>query len=343
VAKGLEGNRGKRRTEMTTGFIVGKFYPPHRGHKHLIDSARKQLDELIVMIAAHPSQKIPGELRQTWLREIHPDCDIRLVEDRLPNESKPWADFTVAYLGRAPDVVFTSEDYGPDFARIMGSRHVMIDRARHQVPISGTEIRKHPLRNLEYLEDCVRAWILPRVVLVGAESCGKTTLAKRLAEHFHTQWVAEYGREHWEKKVAGYTMVDALPSWSQDEFVHIAQEQQRREDLSARTAHPLLICDTNAFATGTWYERYYRDRHPAIDQMGERCKADLYLLAAPDVPFVQDGFRDGESVREWMHDRFQRQLIQRNARWTLLTGDYESRWPVAVSAVESLLKSYCID
>ena len=74
---------------MTLGFIVGKFYPPHRGHKHLIDTARRQVDRLIVMIADHPSQTIPGELRQAWLEEIHPDCEIHLVPDELEDDSRP--------------------------------------------------------------------------------------------------------------------------------------------------------------------------------------------------------------------------------------------------------------
>jgi HTH-type transcriptional regulator, transcriptional repressor of NAD biosynthesis genes len=66
---------------MTLGLVIGKFYPPHRGHKHLIDSARRQCDRLIVMLLHHVSQKIPGELRKAWLEEIHPDCEIHLLPD----------------------------------------------------------------------------------------------------------------------------------------------------------------------------------------------------------------------------------------------------------------------
>ena len=101
---------------MTLGFVVGKFYPPHRGHKHLIDTARRQCDRLVVMLPHHVDQGIPGELRKAWLEEIHPDCEIHLVPDELEDDSQAWATFTVAHLGRAPDVVFTSEDYGPRFA-----------------------------------------------------------------------------------------------------------------------------------------------------------------------------------------------------------------------------------
>ena len=45
---------------MTLGFVVDKFYPPHRGHKLLIDTARRQVDRLVVLLPHHPSQKIPG-------------------------------------------------------------------------------------------------------------------------------------------------------------------------------------------------------------------------------------------------------------------------------------------
>ncbi|BBO35609.1 AAA family ATPase [Lacipirellula parvula] len=314
---------------MTLGFIVGKFYPPHRGHKHLIEAARRQVDQLIVMVAAHPSQTIPGELRKAWLEEIHPDCDIRLVPDELDDDSQQWADFTIRYLGRAPDVVFTSEDYGPVYAGLMGSRHVMIDRERTAFPISATAVRSDPLKHWDMLEPCVRAHFVRRVVLIGAESTGKTTLAQQLAERFDTIWVPEYGREHWERKLAGRTLDDPPPSWSHDEFVDIAQEQQRRENLAARSANRILVCDTNAFATGTWHERYYHARDARVDAIGAADRVDLYLLTPPDVPFVQDGFRDGEHIRHWMHTRFAEQLGSQGVAWALVHGPYNRRFELA--------------
>lgn len=322
----------------TLGFIVGKFYPPHRGHKHLIESARRQVDHLVVLVAAHPSQRISGAQRVAWLRAIHPDCDVRWVPDTLPDESQAWADFTVNYLGRAPDVVFTSEDYGEPYARAMGCRHVSVDRDRTTVPISATAIRRAPLDQLEFLEPCVRAWFVRRVVLLGAESTGKTTLAERLARHFGTAWVPEYGRAHWEQKLAGRSIDDPPPAWSPDEFLHIAQEQQRREDQAARTANRVLICDTNAFATGTWHERYQRTRDPRVDEVGSRDRAHLYLLTAPDVPFVQDGFRDGELIRDWMHSRFLEQLQAGPVTFHELRGSYSARVAEAVRRVDELLR-----
>jgi NadR type nicotinamide-nucleotide adenylyltransferase len=213
----------------------------------------------------------------------------------------------------------------------------MVDRSRTSVPTSGTAIRSAPLDHLDFLEPCVRAYFVRRVVLIGAESTGKTTLAKLLADSFATTWVPEYGREQWEKKVAGLPMDAPLPGWSDDEFVHIAQEQQARENLAARTANRLLFCDTNAFATGTWFERYRGARSAAVDAIGAADRVDLYLITAPDVPFVQDGFRDGESIRGWMHDRFVEQLQEGRVDWLLLTGSYDERWERAVEAVRELM------
>jgi HTH-type transcriptional repressor of NAD biosynthesis genes len=324
---------------MTLGLVVGKFYPPHRGHKHLIDTARRQVDRLVVMLCHHESQKIPGEFRRDWLAEIHPNCDVHLVPDTLEDDSRQWAEFTVRHLGQAPDVVFTSEDYGVAYAGFMGCRHVMVDRERGTVPISATRVRRSPLDHLGYLEPCVRAHFVRRVVLIGAESTGKTTLAERLAERYATTWVPEYGREYWERKAAGLPMTGPLPGWTSDEFVHIADEQQRREDAAARTADKVLICDTNATATGTWHERYVGSRDPCVDAIGRRDKVDLYLLTAPDFPFVQDGWRDGEQIRDWMHARFVQQLAPLGGdRVKLLTGTLDERMARAATAIEELVR-----
>ncbi len=341
---------------MTLGFVVGKFYPPHRGHKHLIDTARAGCDRLIVMLPHHVSQKIPGELRQAWLEEIHPDCEIHLVPDELDDDSEQWARFTMEYLGRAPDVVFSSEDYGPRFAAFMGCRHVMVDRDRATFPISGTAVRASPLENLQWVEPCVRAYFVRRVVLIGAESTGKTTLARMLAERYETVWVPEYGREYWESKIgdgglpddppaddaadAGAESMaapDALVEWTSEEFRHIAAEQQHRENEAARTANRVLVCDTNAFATGTWHERYRGHRDEEVDAIGRRDRVDLYLLAEPDFPFVQDGWRDGESIRDWMHARFEEQLAALPVPVVRLRGPLESRLADATAAIDALL------
>ena len=119
---------------MIRGLVIGKFYPPHRGHKFLIETALAQVDHLDVLVCAHPEQTIPGELRARWLQEIHPAAFVRAIDDPGEDDnSEFWAEYTVQILGSAPDVVFTSEEYGESYARFQGCRHVMIDRERVHV------------------------------------------------------------------------------------------------------------------------------------------------------------------------------------------------------------------
>ena len=179
------------------GLAIGKFYPPHRGHKLLIDTATQESERTIVIVCAKPTDTIPGDVRGRWLQEIHPKAEIMVIDNRYDeNDSKVWADNTVRWLGRAPDAVFTSEDYGDRYAALMGSKHVSVDRSRSRVRISGTSVRRDPFANWEYLEPAVRGWFAKRICIVGAESTGTTTLAKTLAEQLGTVWVGEYGREY---------------------------------------------------------------------------------------------------------------------------------------------------
>src|SRR5881227_1635745 len=70
------------------------------------------------------------------------------------------------------------------------------------------------------------------------------------------------------------------------EFVHIAREQCRREDEAARQANRLLFCDTDAFATTLWHERYVGRPSPAVAAIAAGCHPDLYMLTDVDIPFV---------------------------------------------------------
>lgn len=315
------------------GLAIGKFLPPHRGHKLLIDTAQAQSERTVVIVCAKPSDQVPGEIRGAWLREIHPGAEVMVIDDRYDeNDSRVWAENTVRWLGRAPDAVFTSEDYGEPYAALMGSRHVSVDRARIRVPVSGTAVRRDAWANWEFLEPPVRGWFARRVCVLGAESTGTTTLARALAEHCRTEWVAEYGREFsLRKQEAGETV------WGTPEFVHIAEEQTRREEAAARRANRVLICDTNAFATGLWHRRYVGGRSAEVEAVAARGRCDLYLLTGDEIPFVQDGLRDGEHIRHEMHGWFEAALAAQPVPWRLLRGSPEARLCEAAALIDELL------
>jgi NadR type nicotinamide-nucleotide adenylyltransferase len=319
---------------MTFGHavVIGKFYPPHRGHKHLIDTAQAQSRRVTVIVCERPTDTIPGALRSAWLREIHPTAEVMLIDDRYDeNDTAVWAANTLRWLGGPPDAVFTSEDYGDPYARALGCVHVSVDKARNAVPCSGSAIRRDPYANWQYLEPPVRTWFAKRVCVLGAESTGTTTLARSLAEHYRTMWVPEYGREYSAEKFAhGET------EWTTEEFVHIAAEQTRREDLAACDANRVVIGDTNAFATCLWHRRYMGFDSEAVAAEARRARCDLYLLTGDEIPFVQDGLRDGEHIRHTMHASFEEALREQSVPWKLLRGSHEERMTEATAAVDEL-------
>ena len=322
---------------MTRGLVIGKFYPPHRGHKFLIETALRAVDHLDVLICVLPDQAISGDLRQCWLQELHPAANVMQIEDIGDDDnSEVWAAYTKRILGLSPDLVFTSEGYGDAYARFLGCRHILVDRERHQVPISGTRIRSNPLAYWDFLEPCVRAHFAKRICVVGAESTGTTTLAQDLANHFETVWVPEYGREYCEKLAA--SGVDLWNyRWKSSEFTIIARAQVELEQKMAREANRLLICDTDAFATSIWHERYMGSRSPEVDAIAASQSDRLYLLTDCDTPFVQDGLRDGEGLRTWMTDRFKEELTQRKHQWMKVSGTRAQRMNSAIQRIESFL------
>lgn len=319
------------------GLVIGKFYPPHRGHKLLIDTACAQSDQVTVLICRRPGEMPPTEQRAAWLREIHPTAQVLMIEDTVDSDdSEGWARYTIEFLGWSPDVVFTSESYGERYAHFLKCQHVLVDQARIRVPISGTKVRSNPLRYWDFLEPPVRAFYARRVCLVGAESTGKTTLAAQLAEQFQTVWVPEYGREYSEWKLeqeGGY-------HWQSDEFSHIARTQCERETAAARQANRVLICDTDAFATSIWHRRYLEFPSSEVEAIAAaHRRPDLYLVPDVNTPFVQDGTRDGEDIRHWMHTQFLSELTRQARPFEVLTGSFQERFDQAQSLIDGLLRN----
>ncbi|GIF66081.1 transcriptional regulator NadR [Asanoa ishikariensis] len=330
------------------GLVVGKFYPPHAGHHALIDHAAARCAAVTVVVAPSRRESIPLDLRVRWLEEAHGATPhVRFVgryDDHPIDYDDPAAwDVHCALFREAAgdaeiDAVFSSEAYGPELARRFDATHVPFDPDRGRVPVSGTAVRADPAAHWSALTPQVRAWFVRRVVVVGAESTGTTTVARALAEWFDTTWVPEYGRELTERKLAALgpaaTVYDV--TWDEADFVEVAHRQEAAADEAARASGALLICDTDARATEIWEERY-------LGKSSEKVRAaarwpDLYLLTDHEgVPFEQDGLRDGEHVREWMTGRFRAALAGAPVPVVELAGSLEERLAAARDACTRLL------
>jgi HTH-type transcriptional repressor of NAD biosynthesis genes len=293
---------------MKNGVVIGKFMPFHLGHKHLIDTALAGCDQLSILVADSPEYEPDIDTRMKWLIDTYQGRAAFIeveVGDLDDDDSEGWARHTKETVGAFNpdpiDVVFTSESYGDPWAKALGCKHVEVDRARTTVPISGTEIRKNPAANLKWLPPAVRAYYVPRICVVGAESTGKTTLAKSLAEEFSVPWVPEFGRHYTE------AMPDPIRhKWTRNDFTTIANFQRRFEDEAAQWADPLLVCDTCALTTGLFQEAYLGEITEAERrEFANRSRYSLYVLTDLETPFEMDetGLRD-EAKREWFHNQY---------------------------------------
>ena len=126
--------------------------------------------------------------------------------------------------------------------------------------------------------------------------------------------------------------------WESAEFTRIAERHAALEDAAARSGSPLLVCDTDAFATVVWHERYVGSPAPDVEAVHARVPHHLWIVTDPDgVPFDQDGLRDGESFRTWMAGRFRAELERRGLPHVAVTGPHEERLAAAVAATDALL------
>jgi HTH-type transcriptional regulator, transcriptional repressor of NAD biosynthesis genes len=172
-----------------------------------------------------------------------------------------------------------------------------------------------------------------RVVIIGSESSGTTTLARALAEHYRTVWVPEYGRTYSEGRIY------SSQPWRSEEFTFIAIEQARMEDALAALANGVLICDTDPFATAIWHQRYMGSPSEAVRAIADDRRYGLYIVTDVNIPFVQDEIRDGESFRQWMQGRFIEELSKGKTPVMVVTGPHDERFAAAVKRIDEILRS----
>jgi HTH-type transcriptional repressor of NAD biosynthesis genes len=198
-----------------------------------------------------------------------------------------------------------------------------------------------------------RQQLTARVVLVGAESTGKTTLTQDLVDHYrgrggvwaNTLWVSEFGRDYTVVKIAenGVDWDDEAEfqsaDWTSEDFGIIAREQQRLEDAAAGAGSPVLFCDTDALATQIWERRYLgNESTTARDVLPELPPRALYILTDHrDVQFTQDGIRDGEQFRETMTQWFADELRIRGERGRVVRGGRAERLAECIRLVDEVL------
>lgn len=316
---------------MTTGFLLGKFMPLHAGHQLLIESARAMVDRLTILVCWLPDDPVPGALRLQWVRDLYPDCHVVGHDAVVPQEPGDhpdfwtiWTDIVRTVHPDPVDRVFASEPYGAELAARVGARFVPVDINRTAIPVSGTAVRDDPAAAWRWLAEPVRAHYRRRIVLHGPESVGKSTLGTRLARHFDTVLMPEYGRTYCE---AFGTALDA------DDLLRIFDGHVAMDAALRRHAGPLMVSDTDPLMTQAWAIMLLGTRLPQIDAWDD--PADLYLVPALDLPWRDDGTRlfGSDLARRQFMDAAIAELERRHLKWAWVEGEGDLRFQSALAAV----------
>lgn len=166
------------------------------------------------------------------------------------------------------------------------------------------------------------------ICLHGPESTGKSVLAPRLAAHFGTVFVPEYGRAYAETHGIDFAMDDLLAI----ALTHEAMTARARAEAEAGGSD-LLILDTDPLMTAVWADMLFGWRDPWFDNW--QGTADLYLLLDIDLPWMADGTRMFGRIeqRRRFFDLSRAELDRRGPRWALVGGEGEARFENALRAI----------
>lgn len=191
--------------------------------------------------------------------------------------------------------------------------------------------------------------MLKKIVIIGPESTGKSTLCTQLADHYRTLWCPEYAREYLLKHGMNYSYDDLLAVAKGQVALEDAYEElvkTRRHpfsrsapgnDIDAREP-ALLFIDTDMYVMKVWCEFVFGKCHQFIlDQIAAR-KYDLYLLCNVDLPWVKDELREYPDLerRQQLYTIYRNIMVNQDTPWAEISGTYEERLERAISAVNQL-------
>ncbi len=187
--------------------------------------------------------------------------------------------------------------------------------------------------------------LLKKIVIIGPESTGKSTLCEQLAAHYNTQWVPEYAREFLNTYGTNYTFENLGEiAKGQLEGEQLAINNMKQEvgniQKGAAKATPLFI-DTDLYVMKVWSEIVFNKcDNKILTQITQR-SYDLYLLCNTDLPWVKDSLREYPDLktREKIYHHYKDAMLNQNTEWVDISGNYEQRFLKAISAVDKLLIS----
>lgn len=283
---------------MKHGLIFMTALLPTVGHQHLISFAANFVDCVHVIISTRSSepttflQRTKGLDSESNVTLYHHDDDVAPQNPAGDNDVefwKYWSDTVETLVPHDIDYVFASELYGQQVASSLGAEFIPVDVARAIQPVKGTEVRNNLFEQQENIAADFKQYLSLNVVLFGAESCGKTTLARRLSKYFYGTFVPEWARPYLETVGANVT---------EHKMEMITNGQYASERAAEHIDTLIKFKDTDLLTTLGFY-RYNGITQPSqLQWMIDDYPNDLYIVMNENIKFTPDQLRYGVDKRE---------------------------------------------
>ena len=329
------------------GMYGGCFCPLHLGHLECLIRAAGLCEELYVVISWKEHEDIPLKVKIRWIHQLTKHIgNVKMIP--LKDQMVCKEDYTEAYweadckkvkeaIGKTIDVVFCGSDYDENsFWNKCYAESEFVVFPRNQY--SSTEIRKDLYGHWEWMPQIVRSYFTKKVLLIGGESAGKSTLTINLANYFNTVYLEEVGRDLSELSGTDRYMLS-------EDFTRILLEHKAKEYRLIGQANKVLFEDTDCLVTRFFMDFLEDENMEGNARLAEAIAAlnqyDLILFLEPDVEWVQDGDRsevmaaDRTKYSEMIKALYEKQGFS----FQVIRGDYNSRFEQAVQYVRELLKA----
>jgi NadR type nicotinamide-nucleotide adenylyltransferase len=172
-----------------------------------------------------------------------------------------------------------------------------------------------------------------KIVVIGPESTGKSTLCSQLAEHYNTCWCPEFAREYLLERGGKYDYEDLL---------NIAHGQLELEDtMLAQAKNNFYFIDTDMYVMKVWCEVVFENCYTWILKQIALRQYDLFFLCDVDLPWVKDELREYPDLefRKKLFNIYRDVLINQKTKWAEISGTDTQRLQMAVSIINTVFET----
>lgn len=312
----------------------GTFACFHVGHLTQVQLAKREHDGVVIVVSGRKDDRgeladLPLNKRFRYVRELFADDPlvkvVKLDETNIPTYPDGWEPWLNALEHQVrqyiinQDAIFTVYTGEPEYdtklheLRPQWKTHLM-DRTE-LVDIHATQIRDNPYKYFNYITDPFKRHFTKKVLIAGAASTGKTTLAKDLGKLYHAPVSLEYARKYEDI----YNVDD--DELDDNDYTYLFTDQWRQTSnlIDSTSNHGLVIADTNSTVTMAYVDYYLKDKispdkyetlHRIYLQTLKREEWDLILFTLPYSKYVDDGFRDMNMSDENTRNDFTNHMLK---------------------------------